>query len=125
MITKENEKIFLKNECYVIVNQNNNIVDFTTFKNNRRKSYLYSISDTIPNDASHFETKEKAEKALSKCKRSGSVKKIIFENTDISNCYNGEGANLLKYDFVNEKIWIQSKDGSKYGYDYRKICMVS
>jgi hypothetical protein len=124
MITLDNNTGFKKNECYVIVNEKNCIVDYPTFKNNRRKSYFYSHSDSIPGTESQFRSKNEAEKALSKCKRTGYIKKVVFENADVSDCYNGNGANVLGYDFVNERIWIESKDGSKYGYDYRSIILI-
>jgi len=125
MITIENKTGFKNNECFVIVNDNGHIVDINTFKNNRRKSYFYSRSLSSPNTESQFETIEEAENVLSKCKREGSIKKLKFENEDVSKEYNNEGANILGFDFINEKIWIESKDKSKYGYDYRNVIIVN
>ena len=124
MITIENGKGLKTNECFVIVNEKNCIVDYLTFKNNRRKSYWYSPSTSVPNQESQFITRDQAILALSKCKRIGFVKKLTFIDTDVSMCYGGGGANILGYDFLNEKIWIESPDKSKYGYDYRNICLV-
>lgn len=125
MIEINNGTGFSKNECWVIVNEKNCIVDYKTFKNNRRKSYFYSSNDTVPNEESQFKTKKEAENALKKCKRIGSVCMLKFENEDVSNCYNGDGAKILGYDFLNERIWIQSKDKSKYGYDYRSLILIN
>ena len=125
MITQSDKTGFLKNECFVIVNSRNCVVDYTTFKNSRRKSYFYSNRDNPPNSESQFETLKDAVNALSKCTREGTVKKLIFDNEDFSSSYNGEGANILGYDFLNERIWIQSKtDEKKYGYDYRYMNLV-
>lgn len=121
MIDLENNRGYKQNECWVIADKKGNIVDFLSFKNNRRKNYFVLYSVYAANPESQFETKESAEIALSKCKRIGQVKKIVFDNVDVTDCYDGNGADILGYDFVNGKIWIRSKDGSKYGYDYRSI----
>jgi hypothetical protein len=125
MIALDNKTGYDKNECWVIVNEKGYIVDYPTFKNNRRHSYYYSNRDSVPNLESQFKTRQEAEAALLKCKRPGSVRKLMFENTDVSSCYNGDGAIILGYDFVNERIWINSKDGTKYGYDYRYIKLIA
>lgn len=115
---------FKENKCWVILNDRGCVVDVPTFKNNRRKSYFYSQRDNAPNEQSQFETKDMALKTLSKCKRQGRVALLKFDNADVSDCYDGQGANILGFDFINEKIWIESKDQSKYGYDYRSISLV-
>lgn len=117
--------LYQKNEAFVIVDRCDHIVNFPSFKDKRRRSYMYSTDNTPPNEKSCFRTFAEAHKAFLKsvCHRFGGIKKITFENTDVSQMYNGEGANILGYDFIGGRIWIQSKDGSKYGYDYRDILL--
>lgn len=114
---------FKQNEAFVIVNENNCVVDVNTFLNKRRKSYLYSQRDCPPNNESVFQTIEQAQRAAAKSKRPCSVKQLKFDSEDVSGMYSGEGANILSFDFVGERIWIESRDGAKYGYDYRTITM--
>jgi hypothetical protein len=66
---------------------------------------------------------EEAQKVASKSKREYIIKRVEFSNIDVSKCYNGEGANIIGFDFMNSRIWIESKDKSKYGYDYRYIAI--
>jgi hypothetical protein len=124
MIAIENNTGFKKNQCFVIVDKNNQCVDLKTFTNKRRRSYYFSSTDNPPNRDSQFETHEEALIALSKCQRQADIAQLKFNDEFVGNCYNGEGADVLGFDFVNGRIWIQSKDGSKHGYDYRSTSFV-
>lgn len=113
----------LKNECYVILNENGNIVNFPTFKDKRRNGYFYSHNLDVPNNKSLFVTMDKAKKALDKCfrKNKATIAKLSFIDIDVEKMYDGTGAIITGYDFVNGKLWIESKDKKKYGYDYRLV----
>jgi hypothetical protein len=117
-MNEEKLKIFKKNVGFTIVDKYNNSVDIKTFTSKTRKSYYYSTNSSLFNC---YETIEEAQKVVSKSKRDCTIKKVEFNNIDVSKCYNGEGANIIGFDFMSSKIWIESKDKSKYGYDYRYI----
>lgn len=121
MIAIENKTGFVKNECFVIVDGQGKIVDYNSFKSRTNRRYFYSNGLSVPSLESQFEGILDANIALSKCKRIGEVKKLVFENEDVSTMYKGEGANILGFDFANQRIWIESKDKTKYGYDYRSL----
>jgi len=125
MIAIENKTGFVKNECFVIVNSENKIVEYKSFKSRTNRRYYFSNGINVPSLESQFETLIDANIALSKCKRIGEVKKLVFENEDVSSMYKGEGANILGFDFANQRIWIESKDKSKYGYDYRSLTLIN
>ncbi len=113
-------KIFKNNVGFTITDKQHNSVDIKTFISKTRKSYYYSNNSSLANC---YETMEEAQKVASKSKREYIIKRVEFSNIDVSKCYNGEGANIIGFDFMNSRIWIESKDKSKYGYDYRYIAI--
>lgn len=116
MIATEN-KGFKQNLAFTIVDKNCNSVDVKTFTSKRNKSYLFSRSRL----ANCFETITEAEKIAKKSIRQFEIKKVVFEDIDVSKMYNNEGANIIGFDFINERLLIENKDKTKHGYDYRSL----
>jgi len=116
MIAIEN-KGFKQNLAFTIVDKNQNSVDVKSFISKRNKGYLFSRSGL----ANCFETFAEAEKIAKKSIREFEIKEVIFTNIDVSNMYNGEGANIIGFDFLNERLLIENQLKTKYGYDYRNL----